>query len=52
MFVSKSDLSSVLKNKGDGGADEEGKNQNEIDEETLSEMCKFSNMSTANNVKK
>ena len=27
-------------------------NSNEIDEELLIEMCKFSNMSTANNVKK
>lgn len=52
MFVAKSDLSNVFKNKGDMGADEEGKNHNEIDEELLNEMCKFSSMSTANNLKK
>jgi hypothetical protein len=36
----------------DGDEANRNLNNNEIDEEILMEMCKFSNMSTANNVKK
>ncbi len=59
MVVSKSDLAKFLMKQGQGdktGAegenDENQAQKNEIDEEMLLDMCKFSNMSTANNLKK
>jgi hypothetical protein len=58
--MGKSDLSHSLKSRnGDKGALEgedgegaNGRNQNEIDEELLMDMCKFSSMSSSNNLKK
>ena len=60
MVVGKSDLATFSMKQGQGdktGAegenDDNNANQrNEIDEELLLDMCKFSNMSTANNMKK
>lgn len=60
MIVGKSDLAMFLLKQGqgdkmaaDGVNDDDNANyRNEIDEEMLLDMCKFSNMSTANNIKK
>jgi hypothetical protein len=51
MLVGKSDLAFLKEGKGDGEG-EENKEGGEINEEMLMEMCKFSNMSTSNSVKK
>lgn len=58
-MTGKSDLATLLAKKygdralGEGEeGEEEGKEGSDIDEELLLEMCKFSNMSTANNLKK
>ena len=59
MVVGKSDLATFLMKQGQGDKGADGENdedqaqqRNEIDEELLMDMCKFSNMSTANNLKK
>ena len=64
LVMGKSDLSALLKKsngdksilKGEDGKEESEQKtsdrQCEIDEEMIQEMCKFSNMSTSNNVKK
>jgi hypothetical protein len=64
LMMGKSDLGSLLKRangdksvvKGEDGKDESeartSDRQYEIDEETIKEMCMFSNMSTSNNMKK
>ena len=59
MVMGQSDLAAFLKQRreqmankeGEGSEGGEGKSQNEINEEMLMDMCKFSNMSTANNLK-